>query len=216
MRITKLNLKHFSIIFSIAGIILLYFIVSISKPAQIKLSEIKDFEGKKIITKGYVNEITETKYKNQIITIQNNNSSVIVFSEEKKDLEYGDLIKVKGEVQKYKNDFEIIVENIEDINLLKKWDNITLPIWQIAIEPSRYIGLNVKVKGYIDNLFNSFFHLKDIEKNYTILVSYFGGSDIYLKTGKEVIVKGVFTYDGANCRYMIKLFNETHGVFLRG
>jgi len=198
------------------GITVLYLIACMCKPVCIEISDIPKYEGKKIIAKGFVKEISETQYKNQIITLQHNNSSVKVFSEEKTNAEYGDLIEVSGKVQKYEDDFEIIAENKEYIRILKKWNNITLPLWQIAVNPEKYVGLNVKVEGHIDDIYNSFFHLKDLETGHTTIVSYEGGKDLYLKSGKEVIVKGLFSYDKTNLRYLLKVCTKNHGVSLRG
>jgi len=210
-----MNLKYYSILFSILGIAILYLLASFCKPSYIEIDEIPNYESKRIITKGRAIEISETSYKNQIITLEYNNSTVKIFSEEKTDVEYGDILEVKGTVQKYQDFYEIMVDNKEDISIIEKWDNITLPIWQLSIEPSRYLGLNVKTVGYIDDLYNSFFHLKDLETDHTILVSYEGKKSFYLQSGKEVIVKGIFTYEEKNLRYIIKLYDDQHGISLR-
>ncbi len=211
-----MNLKYYSILFSTIGIAVLYLIACMCKPVCIELSDIPKYEGKKIITKGFVRELSETQYKNQIIRLQNNNSSVKVFSEEKTKAEYGDLVEVIGKIQKYKDDFEIVVESKESITIIKKWNNITIPLRQIANNPENYIGLNVKVIGHIDDIYNSFFRLKELETGHTIIVSYEGGKNLYLKSGKEVIVKGLFSYDDTNLRYLLKVCTKNHGVSLRG
>jgi len=211
-----MNLKKYSIFFSVVGIISLYLLSCFCKPSYIDISKASEFEGKQIITKGTVKDIIESKFKNQIITIQHRNSSIKVFSEEKTKVEYGDLIEVTGKVQKYDDTWEIVVENRENINILKKWSNISLPLWQIALNPDGYLGLNVKVRGYIDNIYNSFFYLRDIETEHTIIISYEGEKSLYLKPGNEVIVKGIFSYDGTNLRYLIKICEKTHGLSMKG
>ncbi len=216
MKKAILNLKHYSIIFSILGILVLYSISSFCKPSYVEISKIPEYEGKEIITNGTVKQISETKYGNQIITIEDNKTSVLVFSEEKTDVEYGDIIKVQGKVQKYEKSYEIIVENKQGIEIINRWDNKTIPLWQLSLDPSRYVGINIKVKGFIDSIYNSYFTLKDTNKSETIVVSYSGGNSLYLDSKKEIIVKGVFTFDSENFRYVIKLFNKDHGVFVRG
>jgi predicted nucleotidyltransferase len=76
--------------------------------------------------------------------------------------------------------------------------------------------MNVKVEGFIDSIYNSYFTLKDVNKSEKIVVSYLGGKNLYLDNGKEIIVKGVLTYDSENFRYIINLYSENHGVFIRG
>lgn len=211
-----MDLKKYSILFSVLGIISLYILSFFCRPAYIEISKVEEFEGKQIITKGMVKDIIENKYNNQIITIQENNSTIKVFSEEKTNIEYGDIIEVTGKVQKYEDVWEVVVENSDNINILKKWENTSLPVWQLALNPNRYIGTNVRTKGRIDNLYNSFFYLKDIQTEHKIIVSYEGIKSLYIKPGKEAIVKGVFSYDDENLRYIIKIFNKTHGVSLKG
>jgi len=211
-----MNLKYYSVLFSILGISFLYILTSFCRPVYVDLSEISNYEGKQVVTKGRIIEISETQYGNQIITIEYNNSTAKVFSEEKINIEYGDIIETKGKIEKYNDIFEIVVENKENIHILERWDNITLPIWQLSLEPNRYLGTNVKVKGYIDDIYNSFFHLKDLDTEHTILVSHSTKNAFYLQSGKEVIVKGLFTYEEQNLRYIIKLYDDKHGVSLRG
>lgn len=211
-----MNLKKYSIIFSIVGIVSLYLLSCFCKPTYIDISKASEYDGKQVITKGAVKEIIESKFKNQIITIQHNNSTLKIFSEEKTNVEYGDLIEVTGKIQKYDDIWEIVVENKENIRILKKWNNISLPLWQIALNPEKYMGLNVKVKGHIDSIYNSFFYLRDIETEHTIIISYEGEKSLYLKPGKEVIVKGIFSYDDINLRYLIKIYGKTHGISMKG
>ncbi len=208
----SISLKHYSIIFSIVGIVFLYAISISCKPMVVDLSEISDFEGKEIISKGVVKDITETKYGNQIITIEKNHTKVKVFSEEKTNVTYGDLIKVQGTVEKYMDSFEIVVGSKELITIVRGWANKTMPVSQLSIDPSKFVGINIKVDGYIDSIYNSYFSLKDLNKSNTVIVSYEGGKSLYLNSGKKVIVKGVFTYDEKNFRYIIRLLSKDHGV----
>ena len=119
-----MNLKSYSILFSISGITILYLLSMFCRPVSIDISEISKYEGKEVIVVGKVKDISETKYQSQIITLQNNNSTIKIFSEDKSILEYGDQIKVTGKVQKFEDIYEIVIENKKNIEILKKWDNI--------------------------------------------------------------------------------------------
>jgi len=211
-----MNLKKYSVLFSVIGIASLYLLSCFCRPSYIDISRASDFEGKKVITKGRVKEISENKFQNQIITIQDNNSSIKIFSEELTKVEYGDIIEVTGDVQKYGEIWEIVVESSEDIKILKKWENISMPLWQITMNPDRYLGTNVKVRGHIENIYNSFFYLKDINTEHKIIISYEGIKFLYLKPGKEVIVKGVLSYDDTNFRYLIKICDSNHEILMKG
>ena len=95
-----MKLKHFSLMFSFIGLLVLYLISILSQPSIINLNEIAEFEGKRITTEGVVTNYYSTKFGSQIITIEENKSSAVVFMEGKIEVEFGDKIKVTGEVQK--------------------------------------------------------------------------------------------------------------------
>jgi len=209
-----MKLKNISMIFAVTGTALLYFLSLLSKPAIIDINELPDYEGKKITTQGVVKEYYTTKYASQMITIFNNNSSAVVYIEGTTDVEFGDTIRVTGQVQKYREDWEVIVEDKKYFKIVEKWDNITFPIWQLAQNPGRYLGLNVRVTGYVDSVFDSYFYLSDLENKYSLIVFYdaFYGSSVY--PGKKVIVSAKFLFDDKNLRYKLELCDESHGIFL--
>lgn len=76
----KMKLKYFSLIFSIAGIVLLYFLSTLTQPVLIELHEIPEYEGKQVIVEGIVTEHHVTSYGSQIITIANDNVTTTVFT----------------------------------------------------------------------------------------------------------------------------------------
>jgi WD40 repeat protein len=208
----KMNLKHYSLIFSFSGILLLYLISRVSLPQEIELSRLSDFEDKIVTVKGRVIEYTFTKYGNQIFTIENNRSSVKIFSEKVQTVDYGDIIQATGEVQKYNNEWEIIVNNIHHIKVIQKWQNISIPLWQIAREPNKYINTNINLTGNVEFISNSVFYLTDVEKKNSILVEYFLSDKIDIYPGKKVQVFGKFIFDQENFRYKIVLNDESHQI----
>ena len=115
-----MKLKYFSLIFSISGILILYLISKLSQPVLINISEMHDYEGKSVTIKGLVKEHHLTKYGSQIITIIDNSATTEIFVEGKMDIEYGDTIQVTGEVQKYQDKLELIVNNNQQIKILQK------------------------------------------------------------------------------------------------
>jgi hypothetical protein len=115
-----MKLKHFSLFFSIAGILILYLISKLSQIPLIELNEMPDYEGKKVILEGIVYEFQYSKQGNQIIQIKECNDTAIVFIEGKSDIDHGDRIQAIGEVQKYGMDWELIVSNNCNIKILKK------------------------------------------------------------------------------------------------
>jgi DNA/RNA endonuclease YhcR with UshA esterase domain len=208
-----MKLKHIAVIFALTGTLFLYFISILSQPAIIKLDQISNFDGKQVTATGVVAEYYTTQYGSQLITIRDENLSVTVFLEEEVDLEYGDRIQATGQVQKYKETWEIMVENIKDIKILEKWQNTSFPVWQLAQNPTKYLGLNVNVSGIVDAVFDKYFHLKDIENNNTLLVFY--NAKPFLYRGETVFVSGKFLFDEQNLRYILVVSEDEHGVFLK-
>jgi len=208
-----MKLKQLSLIFAITGTIFLYFLATLSKPVAIELVEIPRYEGKKITTQGVVTEYFTTKYASQMITLKDENFTVIVYVEGITDVEYGDKISVTGEIQKYREDWEIMVNDKKNLQIIEKWQNISLPLWVLAQKPIYYLGLNVNVTGFIDIVYNSFFNLVDLKTNTSIPVyfEYYQGDNI--SSGKKVTIFAKFMFDEQQLRYKLVLCDEKHGVF---
>jgi hypothetical protein len=209
-----MKLKHMSLLFATAGTFFLYFLSILAEPAIVELYEIPDFEGKKVITEGVVIEYFTTRYASQIITIKNNNSTALVYLEGTCDVEYGDRIQAIGEVQRYREDWRIVVDNKKNLKIIEKWNNVSFPIWQLAQAPEKYLGLNVNVTGYIEAISSSHFYIVDFEHKHSLIVFYKRHQNLTLHAGKSVCVSGKFLFDETNFRYKIELFDENHGVFL--
>lgn len=202
-----------SLIFAITGTLVLYFLSTLTQPIIISLQEVPVYEGKQVVTEGVVTEYYETQYKNQLITIKENNSTAIVFLEEAIHVEYGDTIQATGKVQKYKDKLEIITENKKDVKILQKWTNISFPLWQLAQNPTQYLGINVNITGQVDAVFDDYFQLKD-NKNNNMLIVFFN-TNPFLYRGKNVFVCGKFLFDEQTFRYILVVSEEKHGVFLK-
>jgi uncharacterized protein YdeI (BOF family) len=207
-----MNLKYYSILFAIIGISVLYAMTLFSKPVVIELSKLPQYEGKQITTQGIVKNYYSTKYGNQMITIEDNNASATVFSEEEITVEYGDKIRVTGEVQKYNDCWEIIVNDKRSITIIQKWENISMPLWQIVQNPGRYEGLNVNVSGYVDSLYDDYFYLIDEKGDYSILVFYNSYEPEAVYPGQKVSVAGLFSFEKENFRYVLSICDRTHKI----
>lgn len=209
-----MKLKYFSLLFSIAGILILYFLSKLSQPPLIEIHEMPDYEGKQVIIEGVVTNYQVTKHGSQIITIKDDNDTTTIFVEGETNIEYGDRIQATGEVQKYKDEWELIINDNRFVKILKKWQNISFPLWQLAENPGKYLGLNVNVTGYIESISNAYFYLVDLEKNYSIIVFYKKSKNITIFPGQKVSVSGKFSFDEENFRYHLELCEEKHGINL--
>ena len=208
-----MQLKYFSLMFSIAGIAILYFLSLLSQPVMIELYELPEYEGKQVIVEGTVTEHYTTTYGSQIIIIENDNATATVFVEGEADVEYGDKIQATGKVQKYDGGWEIVVDDDRFVNIVEKWQNILFPLWQLAENPTKYIGLNVNVTGNIDSVYDASFCLVDTEEEYSIIVFCRPSEYDVLYPGQKVHVAGRFAFDEEEFRYKLVLCEETHGIF---
>lgn len=208
-----MQLKYFSLMFSIAGIAILYFLSLLSQPVMIELYELPEYEGKQVIVEGTVTEHYTTTYGSQIIIIETDNATTTVFVEGEADVEYGDKIQATGKVQKYDGGWEIVVDDERFVNIVEKWQNIIFPLWQLAENPTKYIGLNVNVTGNIDSVYDASFCLVDMEEEYSIIVFCRPSEHDVLYPGQKVHVAGRFAFDEEDFRYKLVLCEETHGIF---
>ena len=210
----KLKLKHFSVIFATLGILLLYLISTLTQPITVEIQNISKYEGKQVTVEGHVTEYFETTQGSQIITIENNNYTLKIFLEGTIALDYGDIIKATGEVQKYAGEWELVVNDEKFVKIIKKWDENTLFIWQLGSNPQKYKNLNVNVTGYVDYVYDDYFYITDSDNKYSLVVSSGSWYNVSLNAGQKVKVAGKFTFDETDFRYKITLLGSSHGIWL--
>lgn len=209
-----MKLKHFSVIFALIGICVLYCISLFSIPVVIELNKISEYEGKQITTEGIVTNYYSTRYGSQVLTIEDKNISVKVFTEGNIDVEYGDRIKVIGEVQKYNDDWQIIVNDKHSIFIINKWINISMPLWQLVQKPQQYQDLNVNVTGIVDTLHGNYFYLTDEDTKHSLIVFYNPYETEKIYPGQKVDVGGTFKFDIENFRYILTTSGKNHKIFI--
>ncbi|MBN2603475.1 MAG: hypothetical protein JXA91_05040 [Candidatus Thermoplasmatota archaeon] len=207
-----MQFKHISLLFSLSCMFLLYFISTLTQPVYIDIYEIQNYENKVVTTQGLVKEYYNTKYGNLIICLTDNSSSITIFSEENFDLEFGDKIQVTGKVQKYEDEWEIVVDSNRNICLITKWANLSVPIWQVAQNPDKYENLNINVTGIVDLVNDDYFFLKDIEKNHTVMAI----SNINVKKfiGQQVWAKGRLEYYNEQLMYRFYVSQDVNSLEL--
>jgi RecG-like helicase len=208
----KMILKHYSLIFSVVGILVLYFLLRTSQSTMISINEISKYEGKQVTIEGTVLEHHLTKYGSQIIEIENDNATTTVFIEGKIEIEFGDKIQVTGEIQKYEGEWEIVVNSINMVKIIEKWKNSSFPLWQLAENPNKYLGLNINVSGYIDYISNSYFYLSDFDRKYSLPVFYTLVENLTISPGQKISVYGQFLFDEENFRYKLELNQKIHRI----
>ena len=208
-----MKLKYLSLLFSVTGIVILYYLSLLAQPPLIGLQELSHYDGKQVIVNGIVKQEYHTSSGSHIITIQDANASATVFLEEPATVQYGDCIQVRGTVEQYNEAWEIMVDSAQALSILDHWQNISIPLWQLADHPTTYEGTHVTVHGYIDTIHDSYLYLTDKEGNHSLLVTFPTQHYNASLAGSYVSVAARFLYDDKDMRYILCLSTDpAHGI----
>jgi cytochrome c-type biogenesis protein CcmE len=214
-----MKFKYLIILIAIGSLVALYFLSLISQPVLVPLSLLQTYNGQQVIVQGVVTDYRTITYGSQLITIretQNSTKSVVLYIEGEIPIEYGDTIQATGEVQQYKNQWEIVVNNPQLIVILQKWHDLSFPLWQLALHPENYLDTTVNVTGIATQLFDSSFTLTSMDGKYSIEVAYQSSCPHQFLKGDTVAVGARFIYDATTCRFFLKATEATHGIWKRG
>ncbi len=203
-----MSIKSLSLLFSIIGVGILFLLSLLIQPIPVSLADIPKYGGRKVVVKGVVTHYT-TLDDFQIIELRDGNATTTVFLQDVVVIHSGDLLEVTGKVQKYRGEWEIVVEDSRDINPLSHWENNSVPLWELAEHPEWFKNLNINISGYIESLHENWFILSD--GNYSILVT-FNYLNPHLSNGDEVVIQGYFTYDPRYTRYVVEVENSYHHI----
>jgi len=193
---------------SIACILFLYFLSAISHLPEISISDLEKYEGKRVIVEGMVVD-KEFNKKSEIVTLKDGNHSARIFVHGSTEASYGDIIKVTGRVEKYGSQLEIFSESIE---ICKKWDKKSMPLWELSENFEKYIGINVNVTGYVDGVHSKYFYLTDFGREYKIKVFYPENLSREIENYEHVYVRAFFNYDPKNMCMYLEIKEDEHGV----
>ena len=202
--------RYVYLLLSCFGILFLYFLAMASQPVEVSIDEIEHFEGKRVIVNGTVVKKISLGESESLI-IRNGNSSLRIFSTFSSHASYGDEIKVLGKVEKYKGQWEVIAE---EIRIIKKWGDKSIPLWELAENAMKYNGRNVNVTGYVEKIYSTYLVITDEERNYEIKVFYPRDYNLSIlkKDYPHVCVKAFFQYDEKSFSFSLNINNEEHGI----
>jgi len=211
-----MKFKYLIILIAVASLVILYLLSLITSPAHIPLSALHTYDGQQVVVEGIVTDYRTTSYGSQLITIRdidNTNYSVTLYIEGDVPVDYGDTLQVTGEVQQYKGQWEILVNNPHFVILLKKWDDHSTPLWHLAENPDAYLGLPLNITGRVTQKHTASCTLTDMTGTYTIDVSYDSFHPHQFSDGDIVVAVGRFLYDPKELHYIMELSESTHGIW---
>lgn len=187
---------------AVAGMSLLYFISFLSQPSHVELREIWKHDGEKVIVEGIVKN-----RKGNLIEISDGNATGKIYFE-KDGVEYGDFIRVYGDVGKYGDDFAVYADKVE---IVKKWNNETISLPYLAENYENYVGMNVNVTGYIYSKYRGYFYITDEYIEYKARV--YCEDEIPFEEYEKVYVNALFLYNPESMNFYLKILDDSHGVF---
>jgi tRNA_anti-like len=211
-----MKFKYLIILIAVASLIALYFLSLVSHPVLIPFSSLKTYTGQQVIVQGVVTDYRTTTYGSQLITLrdlQNSTNSVILYIEGEIHIEYGDMIQATGEVQQYKNQWEVVVNDPQFLVILQKWHQLSFPLWQLALHPETYLDTTVNVTGIATQTHESSFTLISTDGKYSIEVTYQSSLPHQFSKDDAVAVGARFVYDATTCRFFLKATESTHGIW---
>lgn len=210
-----MKFKYLVILISVLSLVLLYGVSLFSQPEHVPLSMLPNYDGQQVIVQGVVTAYRTTEFGTQLITLQENNdeyASAILYIDGAISVEFGDTVQAIGQVQRYKDQWEVTVNNPRLVTILQKWTNISFPLWQLAEHPMRYLNTNINVTGIITKKNLSTVVLSDPSHTYSLEISY-DSSDISLfSEGDTVAVQGRFLYEPHCLHFLLQLSEKSHGI----
>ena len=207
-----MNHKILSLLISVIGILVLYYLSLLSQPNLINIDQVEQFEGNLVSIKGTITATKTISQNNQAITIMDNTSTLPVFIDDIVEVQIGDQVKVTGTIQKYNDEWQLVSDLPDSVIILSSWKNHSINLTEIAQNPTKYIDQNVNVTGYVDIVFDSYFHLTDDNYQYTFLVEKPYIKNVSLYPGKKISIQAQFTYDSSNTRYLFEFNSQNHTI----
>ena len=207
------------IIFSLVGVAVLYSLSVFVNPPLVPLEEVALHEGTFIRTRGVITAFSITESENVVMKIEGNQTELLIFVNSKakdgrKDLlnlSYGDEIEVEGSVEVYHGDYELIVSE-NAIKKLASGSDISF-VAQVAAHPEAYEGRKIQVAGYVADVYQRVFYLRDETGTYQLRVKLMD-TDMpvsELQEGVRIVAEGVLAYDAKTMRYELNLVALRHG-----
>ncbi len=214
-----MKFKYFVIFLSILSLVALYGISILSQPEEVSLSELSDYDGQQVHVQGIVTTYRETTFGAQLITLRDPYDefvSALLYIEGSVSVEFGDTIQAIGQVQRYKDQWEIMVSNPQLVTIIQKWGDTSFPLWQLAEHPTRYLDININVTGIITKKQQATFILSDPTETYFLDVTCSSYDSSLFSNGDSVAVAGRFIYEARTLRFIIQLTEANHGIIKLG
>jgi len=211
-----MRFKYLIIFVAVGSLLALYSVSLLSQPILIPLSSVPKYNGQHVAIQGIVIDYRTTASGSQLITLrdpQNSTNTVTLYIEGELQVEFGDTIQATGEVQQYKNNWELVINDPQMITILQKWHSFSIPLWQLALHPENYRDTTVNVTGIATQSSGSSFTLTSTDGTYSIDVTYRSTCPHQFTKGDIVSVGARFLYDATTYRFYLKATEDTHGIW---
>lgn len=212
-----MKFNYLIILVSIISLLILYSVSILSDPEFISLSALSSHTGQQVRVQGIVTEYRTTSYNTQLITLRDNeneSSTALLYIDGTTSVECGDTVQAVGQVQRYNNQWELMVSNPQFVNIVKKWGASAFPLWQLAEHPQRYLDTNVNISGIIKQTQQTGLILSDPLDTYHLIVICDSTVFSTFSTGDSVAISGKFIYDPTSFHFFLTVSNADHKILL--
>lgn len=208
-----MKFKYLVLLSAIISLGVLYGVSLISQPEQVLLSSLSYHDGQQVIIQGIVTDYRTTTFGNQLITLRESiteGSSAVLYIEGAVSVEFGDKIQAIGKVQRYKDQWEVMVNDPQSVTIVEKWENHICPLWQLAKHPERYCDTNIVVHGILTQKQTSSFVLTDTTQTYFLDVTCEHSHLSSFSNGDTIAVAGRFIYEPHVLCFILTLSEQNH------
>ncbi len=186
IRVPKLGFAHFAIIFAVVGIIVLYFISTLSVPPEIQLDEVGGYVGEDVIVKGIVIDYELTVRNDAKLIIYGDNTTLKVKLEDcHKQIDINDRIKLQGEVREFRGQYELVAVTDNSVEILDYYNVELVPLNELA----NYVNQYIAVEGVVvdQSIYGNGELYLELFQNNVIISAYIEKYDEFVeKTSQEL------------------------------
>jgi hypothetical protein len=227
------KLKVLVVVLSLLGLGILYHFALEARPPLIPISKMGEHQGEMVRVRGKVTEMEYLPSDAVKLELREDNASCWIFLESPGEefwLDPGDLVEAQGEVQDYLGRLELMVEQEEDLTLLKRSGNVEVFLSTLARQPWIYLDSPVTVSGELRYNISHYGTQGEDESGNELILLYLGdGAGVSsvklrlvrgeaealaweralgLEAGCHVLVCATLRYASSDMRYFLSLEGE--------
>lgn len=139
-----------SVAVGILGLGVLLGLARAAEPPTVSIADVPSYAERTVTVQGHVASVEPTRSGGLRVTLAGDGRSLAAFLRDAVPLLPGDEISITGRVAKYHGQWEIVVEEAQDVEVVTAWDATRTPVAALAKEPWRWLGMQVRTAGVFE------------------------------------------------------------------